>query len=457
MKKKLTLSLASIFMIFMMGCESFVEVEKPNSQLTGNVVFQDRTTANAAVSQVYIRLRDSGWLTGSTAGSGSLLGMYADELTYFGAANENIALVFSNNLVSITPIAQQKWRESYHQIYGANAIIEGCQNNSNLSNADKNQFIGEALFIRALIHFFLANCYGDIPYVTTTDYQINRLVSRISINQVYQLILSDLDQAISLLPDQYPTPERVRANKSTALALKARVHLYNGDWSLASEAATSIINNPLYVWETDISKIFLKDCSATIWQFSPNQPGNNTPEASGFVFQNGPPPFIGLSSELYNAFDPNDLRRNNWIRTVTNGTSTWYHAFKYKQNTPTTSAVEYSILFRLGEIHLIRAEARARQGELMGAQEDINKIRSLAGLPDTSAQTVDELITTIMNERRFELFTEHGHRFFDLKRNGNIDAVLPLVKPGWNSTDKLWPIPESELLANPNMTQNPGY
>jgi hypothetical protein len=65
-------------------------------------------------------------------------------------------------------------------------------------------------------------------------------------------------------------------------------------------------------------------------------------------------------------------------------------------------------------------------------------------------------IVKVQEERRHELFTEHGHRFFDLKRNGALNTVLPIVKLGWNGTDVHWPIPESELLANPNLTQNPG-
>ena len=84
-------------------------------------------------------------------------------------------------------------------------------------------------------------------------------------------------------------------------------------------------------------------------------------------------------------------------------------------------------------------------------------MRNTAGLSDTPAITADEIIAAVLQERRFELFTEYGHRFFDLKRSGALDTVLPLVKSGWNSTDQLWPIPETELLANPNLTQNPGY
>lgn len=456
--KNFKIVLLSIMLLLnLISCDSFVDVETPNSQLTGVTVFEDRTTANAALIAIYAKLRDSGMLAGNANGSGVCLGLYADELTYYGATDDNTSFIFNNTMLATTAIASQLWNESYQQIYSANAVIYGCENSTGLSTADKNQFIGEALFVRALVHSYLVNLYGDVPYITTTDYEVNRLVTRMPTAQVYTNIISDLQQAIALLPEAYVAPERVRPNRSTASALLARVYLYNGNWTEASNAASAVLNNAEYVWETDIDKIFLKDCTATIWQFSPNLVGNNADEGSVFVFQTGPPPFVGLREELYNSFANDDLRKSHWIASVTDGTNTWYHANKYKQNTNTGTSVEYSIVFRLAEQYLIRAEARARQGELSNAKQDLDMVRNLAGLPNTTANTEAEIIEAVQQERRFELFTEYGHRFFDLKRNGTLNTVLPVVKLGWNSSDVHWPIPETELLANPNLTQNPGY
>ena len=456
--KNFKIVLLSIMLLLnLISCNSFVDVETPNSQLTGVTVFEDRTTANAALIAIYAKLRDSGMLAGNANGSGVCLGLYADELTYYGATDDNTSFIFNNTMLATTAIASQLWNESYQQIYSANAVIYGCENSTGLSTADKNQFIGEALFVRALVHSYLVNLYGDVPYITTTDYEVNRLVSRMPTAEVYTNIIADLQQAIALLPEAYVAPERVRPNRSTASAFLARVYLYNGNWAEASNAASAVLNNAEYVWETDIDKIFLKDCTATIWQFSPNLVGNNADEGSVFVFQTGPPPFVGLREELYNSFANDDLRKSHWIASVTDGTNTWYHANKYKQNTNTGTSVEYSIVFRLAEQYLIRAEARARQGELSNAKQDLDMVRSLAGLPNTTAMTSEDIIAAVQQERRFELFTEYGHRFFDLKRNGTLNTALPVVKLGWNSTDVHWPIPETELLANPNLTQNPGY
>lgn len=457
MKKTIIIFGALLILLSLNACDNFVDVETPSSQLTGVIVFEDHNTANAAVTDIYAKLRDSGILTGSAIGASVNLGMYADELLYYGTADENASHIFNNSLLATNPTARQFWNDSYHQIYCANAVIEGCQQSTKLSNADKEQFIGEATFIRAIVHFYLVNLFGDVPYITTTNYEQNRLVSRMPTAQVYQQIIADFNQAKQLLPNNYPTPDRVRPNKATASALLARVYLYQGNWQQAETEASEVISNPAYVWENDLDRIFLKESTATIWQFSPKLSGNNTDEASVFIFTSGPPPFVGLDPNLVTAFDNSDLRKTHWIAAVTDGTNTWYHSNKYKQNTNTGTSVEYSIVFRLAEQYLIRAEARVKQGDLSGAQSDLNKIRNTAGLPNTPATTANDILTDIMQQRRLEFFTEYGHRFFDLKRTATADGVLHATKPGWNTTDNLWPIPETELLSNPNMTQNPGY
>lgn len=448
-----------LFIAFLpfVGCDDFVDVAVPYSQLTGNLVFEDANTANAAIADIYSKLRDTGMLTGSSLGSAACLGLYADELVYYGANNENSLFIYNNTLLANTAAVSQLWNQSYHQIYCANAIIEGCERSETLSTANKNQFIGEAVFIRALIHFYLMNLYGDVPYVDATNYETNRLLPRMPVATVSASIIADLNRAIALLPENYLSADRVRPNRSTAIALLARVYLYKGDWAEASNAATAVLNNPIYVWENNIDKTFLKECKATIWQFIPKVAGNNTDEGALFILKSGAPTFAGLRPELFQSFGSNDLRKTRWIASVTDGKTTWYHANKYKQKSNTGTSVEYSIIFRLAEQYLIRAEARARQGDLIGAKEDLNVVRKTAGLSNTTAVTADAIVAAVIQERRFELFTESGHRFFDLKRNGALDSVLPTVKPGWNSTDVLWPIPEKELLANPNLVQNLGY
>lgn len=438
----------------MFGCDSFTEVDLPDSQLTSGIVFADKVTATAAMTDIYGRIRDYGLLTGYPSGLSNNLGLYADELDAYGSS----PLVFyNNNLLAGAPEIANLWNDTYSQVYAANAVAEGVAASS-LDTQTKNQLQGEALFTRALLHFYLLQVFGPVPYITTTDYRANGNAARMPESDLYGHLVADLERSVSLLDEEYATPERVRPNKSAARALLARVYLYNGQWAEASNAASGVLNREeLYTNETDLNKVFLKESTSTIWQLIPGYPGDNTQEGATFIFTSGPPPLVTLTASLMQSFEPGDLRKTSWTTAVTDGTTTWSHASKYKEKSAGESR-EYSIVLRLSEMYLIRAEARARQGEGIGAKEDLDVVRHLAGLPDTDAGTAEELVAAVLRERRVELFTEFGHRFSDLKRTGSLDAVLSPQKPGWNATDRLFPLPQGELLVNPNLApQNAGY
>ena len=122
--------------------------------------------------------------------------------------------------------------------------------------------------------------------------------------------------------------------------------------------------------------------------------------------------------------------------------------------------MDLSTVLRLAEQYLIRAEARAKQGKITGvnsAESDINVIRNRAGLGNTTANTQADILLAVEQERKSEFFTEWGHRWFDLKRTGRTTAILSPYKPNWQASKELFPIPESQLINDPNITQNPGY
>lgn len=443
----------------MASCDSFVEVDLPKSQLTNEAVFDSYATAEAALTDIYSKIRDQGLLTGTPSGLSNELANYTDELTCYGSPGDPALAFYFNALLPANTSIADYWNTSYNQIYAANAVIEGVEESSKLTADEKYQLKGEALFIRALIHFYLTNLYGDIPYITTTDYQSNNVAKKIIVSEVYALVISDLDSSLNLLGDNYDNSERIRPNRLVAKALLARVYLYNDSWAEASNAASSVLNaTDSYSLESNIDAVFLKDSKETIWQLQPSVSGKNTDEANTFIFFEGPPPLVALTDNLMNSFSATDLRKNNWTSAITDGDETWYHPFKYKEFDYTATSVEYSIVLRLAEQYLIRAEARAQQGDLIGAKEDLNKIRQRAGLNETTASTKQQILDAILQERRWELFTEYGHRFFDLKRSGQIDTVLSSIKTGWNTTDKLFPLPQNELSINPNLRpQNSGY
>ncbi|RYY25410.1 MAG: RagB/SusD family nutrient uptake outer membrane protein [Chitinophagaceae bacterium] len=455
--KIIQFTIAAVIPLIIFACDNFTEVDLPQSQLSGTAVFQNPSTANAALADIYARIRETGFASGNNVSATMLLANYADELDFYGS-NTDFEQFNKHLLLPSNGVLSQMWNDSYGQIYAANALMEGVQNSAAITGEDRDRLIGEALFIRAYVHFYLVNLFGDVPYVTTTDYNVNSVIHKTPQAQVYALILNDLETAASLLPVSYPTGERVRANKAVVTAFKSRVYLYMQDWPEAESHATSIINNPDYNWEPNPALVFLKDSPSIIWSLHPGIAGLNTNDARTFAIFNGPPIKPTLSENLYNAFEPGDVRKALWIKTVTDGTVNYYQPFKYQKDTSTPTSEEYTVLLRLEEQYLIRAEARAHLGDISGAQDDLDRSRNRAGLQNTTASTTAELLTAILNERRFELFTEQGQRWLDLKRTGNAAAALSAIKPGWQDTDILWPIPAQELVLNSNLLpQNPGY
>lgn len=452
------IALLFLLLFLPIGCESFVDVDEPKGQLPQSAIFEDEQTATAAVTTLYSRLRDDVLLTGNLYGLNALMGFYSDELDYYATPGQPVATFYNHNIIASNDIIKTIWNGTHSLIYMSNSALEGLEASKNLSVATKKQLKGEALFVRSLCYFYLVELFGNVPYIQTTDYTTNQHIKRVSSEQVYINLIQDLIESKTLLTIDYPSGERIRANKFAVSALLARAYLYTGHWEDAQRESSSVINAPMYELEANLANEFLKESSSAILQLKPKNAGQNTLEAVTFSFITGPPPLMALNYGLEQAFEANDLRRQKWILKISNGNQFWYAPYKYKKSTNTGTSQEYSIVLRLAEQYLIRAEARAHLGDLNGAREDLNKIRHHAGLFNTPAVSTTEILQSILHERRVELFSEYGHRWFDLKRFGQTEDALSSIKPNWKPTDVLLPIPETELLMNPNLApQNLGY
>ncbi len=442
-----------------MSCDDFTEVDMPVTELNSNAVFEQKSTAYAAMTDIYAKMRENGVLTGKGTGISRDMGLYADELDWYGSQTLVTQSFYNNGLLPTALPLGNWWNHSYNQIYSANAVLEGVAASKTLAPEDKDRLSGEALFVRGLLHFYLLQLFGDVPYITTTDYTKNVNVARLSETEVYDKILADLNAADGLLSEEYLSTDRTRPNNFAVKAMLARVQLYNGDWAEAANSASAVLNaTGTYTLPADLSNFFVKESTGTIWQFSPRTATRNTDEGSTFIFNSAPPAAAALTNVLMGSFEPGDQRRAKWTRARSAGGTTWYHAYKYKKTTTSTPQLEYSIVLRLSEMYLIRAEARARQGELIGAKEDIDVLRNKAGLLGTTAITQAEILDAVLQERRVEFFTEYGHRFMDLKRMGKLDTFLSSLKASWQATDRLLPLPQKEINLNPNIgPQNPGY
>jgi hypothetical protein len=439
----------------MPSCKKFITVDPPKTQLSSELVFTDDVSATAAMVGIYSTLMGS-----SSSFVNSQLsyaaGLSADELvTYSASINEQD--FYTNSLSTDNAIVASLWRDSYNYIYQANAIIEAVSKSSSLSVAVHDQILGEAKFIRSFVHFYLVNLFGDVPYITTTDYRINNKVLRMPANEVYRLLVEDLIDSRNLLKEDYVSNERTRPNRSTASAMLARVYLYQGEWEKAEIESSIILSNTAeFNLNIELNDVFTKNSKETIWQLAPVIPGINTNEAQQFILTDVPTS-VALSDNLMQAFDDLDLRRTKWINSIVIEGNTYLFPYKYKIRSG-NDVSEFLVLFRLAEQYLIRAESRAQLNKLEGARSDLNIIRNRAGLSDTSALLKEDLLRAIEWERRLELFSEQGHRWLDLKRTNRANEVLGELKPEtWASRALLYPIPLAQILSDPQFSQNPGY
>lgn len=439
------------------SCEKALEPKYPDFLLSEEAVFENESTVNAALANIYAGLRDNSPVSGGVDGMGVLLGLYADELDYY-RENAQIDNAFYNHTVLANNTAVGNfWNNSYSLIYSANKIVEGLKDAS-FEEEQRNAFMGEALFLRAYLHFYLAQLFGDIPYIKTTDFTENASVSRMPLAEVYQIMEADLLAAKNLLPAMEPSGERLRVSKGVASAMLARMYLYTEQWEKAVAESTAVITEGTYSLQPDLNLVFLKESPSTIWQLKPEFEGSGTKEGETLVFDFGPPTLYALTNGFMENFETGDLRREDWTREITDGVNSWYHPYKYKQNYFGGNSTEYSILFRLAEQYLIRAEASLQMGNLQQAKDDIDVIRLRAGLTPTLASTSEEINSELRSQWRYEFFTEQGQRWFDLKRSGTANEVLGTIKTGWKATDVLFPLPANELILNPKLNpQNPGY
>ncbi|WP_212005663.1 RagB/SusD family nutrient uptake outer membrane protein [Chitinophaga sp. HK235] len=476
-KKYITIILVfiSVHIFFFSSCKKFLDVGAPDTSMNAENVYQYDNTATAVLTGLYAKMMSGDFTSGGITSISLLTDLSADNLVLFDFNKIDYLPYYQNSLSADyfnAVLIGNYFINFYPRIYTINAAIEGVNKSQSLTPSVKQRVLGEAYFLRAFYYFYLVNIYGEIPLALTTDYTITGILPKSSTKQVYNQIYSDLQSSINLLDDNYvdaslikTTTERVRPNKSTAIALLARAALFSNDYPTAESSATLLIDKKNLYDTLPLNQVFKKNSKETIWSLQPVKTGYNTDEGATFLLTSAPaagtPKVFYASASLMKSFEQNDNRKSAWTGSVTSGGITYPFAAKYKIDANTSSVSEYNIVFRISEQYLIRSEARAQQNNITGALSDLNIIRNRAGLPLFNTNDINQLKNAILKERRVELFTEWGHRWMDLKRSNTIDNVMSaeeISKGGnWATYKALYPIPNSEIIKDKNLTQNPGY
>jgi starch-binding outer membrane protein, SusD/RagB family len=440
-----------VITIVFTSCKKFVDISEPSNRLVKSNVFKTDQSATSAVIGIYSSIVNNPNFSSQPT---IAMALCSDELS--NTLDLNYSEFLNNNIQPLNSYNQSIWSAAYQYIYYSNSVIEGLESSAEVSDTTKNRLLGEAKFLRAFCYYYLINLWGPVPLIKSTNYKVTSLSGRTDSLELIQQMITDLKDAQALLSEYYITSEKARPNKWTATALLSRLYLSIGDYAKAESEATSIINSNMYSL-AQINSAFLLASKETIWQLQPKIFAYSfVPTAFIPSSINSIPPYP-LSSNLINAFESGDQRKVNWTKSNVVSGVTYFYPYKYKVNSGTT-ATEHLIVFRLAEQLLIRAEARAQQNNLSGAQSDLNQVRSRASLPNSTSSDKAALLLFIEKERQVELFTEWGDRWINLKRTGRIDAVLaPIKSSNWQATDKRWPIPQRQIDVNPNLSQNEGY
>ena len=468
-----------VFFLFL-SCNKLIEIEPPIDSITTEQVFSNNQQAEWALAGVYHRM-----INGNNPSGNMELECFAAGLTNFAASLSSDELVgtygtfnmpsyvhFTNTIsVRESRYSNNIWSSAYKTIYDLNAVLDGISNSDAVSLTDsaRKQLTAEAKTMRAFSYFYLVNCFGDVPLVLSIDYNQTKNLPRSPVNAVYDQILKDLTEARPYLREDFAAGrgERVRINKWANAALLARVYLYTGKYAEAVSSASEVISQTnLFSIEPDLNKVFLQNSSEAIWQLAQTDfyGYRAVPEAKILMpILPDETPAYRFSDQLLNIFDATDKRKLNWMTGNSTGADPYLYAYKYKERHNTPNYTEYSMVLRLAEMYLIRAEASIlfSASNTTDAINDLNVLRQRAGI-DLLPLTLNagEVITAVEQERRRELFAEWGHRWFDLKRTGKASEVLkviPYKQPWVGDFQLLYPVPQEERKKNIALTQNSQY
>lgn len=490
MKKYIILLILSNTLLFS-SCEDFLDLT-PVSDLTSGNAYETTDLLESALIGVYESFQSSEYYVWDNL----LFQDVRSDNNYAGGDNPEI---FQIDFLDITPTHSRlftHWSNIYNAISKANTVLERVEviTDPTLSEERKRQIRGEALFLRAYHYFTLVKMFGGVPLITNTITSLapeDVNVPRASVQEVYDQILLDLDEAITLLPDLYGTDASVnkaRATSGAANALAAKVIMQspNPDYNKVLEHIAAVENSTANYTLIDYNDLFSGNSpnnaeSIIEVQYLGGDEGNFGPQLllppsiSGDAWRK----FVTPSVDVVNAFDSegDNIRKNasilfesvNWVDEYWGNAAGTSIPFGYKmKNANGFASADRQYLLRFGDIVLLKAEALNELGQTAAAVVEVNKIRTRVSLQDlTQAQQASQevLRNTILKERRLELFLE-GHRWDDLVRNNQLISTMNNLLEidlrtgnavNYNMTQAkiLLPIPQQELDRNPELIQNP--
>ncbi len=445
------------------ACSDRIELG-PEDQLTQSVAFSNETLALGVLSGAYSAAQQDDVLNGTSQLMGEWQSDNVDFVGSFPTFNDikNYLILADNGSINAV------WDDNYETIGTCNLVIKNVPlvEDDNFTADERANAIAQAKFLRALVYFNISNWWAQpvqvsggtnlaVPLVLEPFEGTVEFPARATLSAVQTQIEQDLLDAIPDLDDS----DRTKATKGAAQALLARLYLYQEKWAEAADLANQVIQNGAYTLAADYT---FYDTESTEFIFTlVNNADDGQDSGQGFSGLTNPTPEgrgdAPFSDNLLAAFadEAGDLRFDNLTQSGTDALGA-VRTFTNKFPDGITNA-DNSPVIRITEMYLTRAEANFNAGTSVGDSplNDINTLRTRAGLADLTSVNLDQILT----ERRKELCFE-GHRRMDLLRNNQ-----NLRRPGManeaasapGQDQVIFPIPVNELDLNPNLVQNSGY
>ena len=435
------------------SCSNFLDKEPSTSLPVESAVTSMTDLRNAVNGIAYIALNGR-------------MSYDADFAIYADLKGEDFKAVSNNNhagpmsryqITQTDALSYYGYYYFYKAIANANKVLSIIDDipHTDAETAEFNDYKGQLYAWRAMLHFDLARLYCNAPtastdvnaansgiVLSTEVYEPSYVAPRTTLKETYNQILEDFATALPLLSKD---ESNGYINYWAALALRARVNLYNGDNAAALADAQAVITGSPYKLYTmdEYTKVWIQEfTSESILELRVTTNYNAQRNSVGYYCDSegyGECAFVEEAPlYTYLVANPNDVR-SKLIKDQTAGSEGNMYV-----NNPK--------IIRLSDVYLIAAEAAFKTGG--DAASYINTLRQnrIEGYTDVTSVTLEE----ILFERRVELFAENSMAF-DYWRN-KMSVNNPYVgEVKYNDHRVILPIPLDELNLSDALVQNPGY
>ncbi|KAA9349830.1 RagB/SusD family nutrient uptake outer membrane protein [Larkinella humicola] len=477
----LTLALSS--------CHDSLLNPTPESVLTSTNYYKTAKDMDLAVLGIYNRLQSR------KPGDYLLMEVPGDNL--YMSANTSVAGAPEIDLLALNsdnPIVADFWENTYNGIFRANSVLANIETPTDYRGTQKDQFIGEAKFMRALFYFDLVRIFGGVPKVTSLlSIDAASTLPRASEEEIYALIVDDLKDAIAKLPVQ-SAMARGRASKGAATGLLAKAYVYRKDWANAKtyldQMATfnySLLPNFASLWTLEN-----EDNAEVLFAVKYIDGTNGQNLSTAFIPNAGAINIVNRGAEVAL---PSWSLMKNYVEGDTRYASTvtqfwvpptkptdppiWYpFVSKYAvKHTFESSGLDLPVM-RYADVLLLKAETLYELNQPEAALTELNKVRARAfgntthNYKLTDIASRDAFVDKLLLERQLE-FAYENERWFDLTRTGKLTTVMTKEERLFNYSTKTpvtvqlnpkaymkaFPVPQRQInqSAPGILTQNEGY